>query len=204
AATKSKWRQEDGKAIQGPMQGEYLDDIPSQQMTLGSWIQLHPNTLILQRDSEYDAKYETMKGFAGGWTKTTALKTDTVSWQPKSWIVGVLADDKAKAYDWRALRRVRVVNDTVGNTSDVVLVEPDMKSFHVYDRKVGGKILTFQPSNGVEFLYDKQTHSIWNYYGECTEGPLKGKRLTPLRAYQEFLESWCTFHPNTTRMTIAG
>jgi hypothetical protein len=50
ATTKSWWRQVSGEAVTGPLKGERLKEIPSKQMRLSSWLELHPSSLILQPD----------------------------------------------------------------------------------------------------------------------------------------------------------
>ncbi len=44
--TKSWWRQESGEAIAGELKGTILNEVPSQQMSLEDWLQLHPASLF--------------------------------------------------------------------------------------------------------------------------------------------------------------
>lgn len=203
ALTKSCWSQENGECIEGPLIGKYLDEVPSQQMTLNAWIREHPNTLILQRDPTYDTAYNAFAGFASGKIHNYDLAEDHQPKRKNSWVIGVLAGDDAKAYDWMILKRKKVVNDTVGSTPDLVFIEPDGKSFHVYDRTVDGKSLLFKLNATCDRLVDTRTRSEWRFDGEAVSGPMKGKKLRPLHAYQEFLHSWYTFHPHSTGIQSA-
>src|ERR1044071_4013377 len=63
ATTGSWWRQENGDAITGPLKGKALDEIPSQQMTLKQWIAEHPDTKILQPDTNFQNEYATLEGY---------------------------------------------------------------------------------------------------------------------------------------------
>src|SRR5690606_40004044 len=47
-ATKSWWREATGEAIAGPMTGEVLAELMSEEMRLKKWLALHPQTKILQ------------------------------------------------------------------------------------------------------------------------------------------------------------
>ena len=80
----------------------------------------------------------------------------------------------------------------------MLALEKDTASFHVYDRRVNGTILNFQKGTN-DLLIDKDTNTTWNMDGVCIDGTMKGERLTPVHAYQEFWHSWSNFHPNTTK-----
>lgn len=56
-----------------------------------------------------------------GGTKSGGLTgTDTVAWNDTTWVVGIALNGAAKAYDWRQLRRERVINDVVGGVPIVL------------------------------------------------------------------------------------
>ena len=80
----------------------------------------------------------------------------------------------------------------------MLTIENDTASFHVYNRLVNGRSLQFGATSN-NLLIDKNTHSTWNMDGECIAGALKGQKLDPVQAYQEFWHSWSNFHPNTMR-----
>ena len=56
--TGSWWRQASGESIAGPLKGWKLTEFNSQQMSLESWIKMHPNTLILQPDAKFKEEYD--------------------------------------------------------------------------------------------------------------------------------------------------
>lgn len=49
--TGSYWWQVAGSAVVGPLVDQQLTVLPSQTTTLGSWIEQHPNTVVMQRPS---------------------------------------------------------------------------------------------------------------------------------------------------------
>ena len=79
----------------------------------------------------------------------------------------------------------------------MLALEKDTASFHVWRRNVNGNNLVFVREPETEFLKDANTKSLWDMNGVCIEGVLKGQKLEPVQAYQEFWHSWNTFHPNT-------
>lgn len=200
ATTKSWWRQVNGVAIAGPLQGKTLAEIPSEQMRLEAWIRRHPNTLVMQADTTFKEQYEGLKNFDEGKSKSALTRVDALSWKNKSLIVGVQLGRHARAYDWNDLIAHRVINDTLAGTALAVLVESDRASFHVWQRD--SLAFTFDVSTSL--LKDEQTQSVWNWRGECIEGVSKGSKLQVVQSYQEFWHSWRTFHPQTTRHGVSN
>lgn len=192
--TKSWWRQANGEAIAGPLKGSQLSEIPSEQMTLAAWVARHPNTTILQPDSEFNDSYEKLANYDEGKSNSKLTGTDSVSWQEKSWVVGIKPNNTPRAYDWIELSQARLINDAFGRVFTLLALEPDSASFHVWLRPDS---LSFALKDGV--IIDEQTSSRWDWNGTCTEGVLKGNRLISVQSYQEFWHSWRTFNPSTTR-----
>ncbi|MFD1141359.1 DUF3179 domain-containing (seleno)protein [Larkinella insperata] len=197
-ATGSWWRQVSGEAIAGPLKGRQLASLPAEQMTLHAWAERHPQTLVLQPDSAFRKQYTGMEPYERGRSKGDLTRRDSLAWKPKSWVVGVERKKAARAYDWNQLQQQRITNDQLGGTPLVLMVAADSVSFHVWNRTVDGRPLQFVPGSADSFR-DTETQSVWNRQGVCLEGPLKGRRLEPIPASQEYLHSWETFHPGTTR-----
>ncbi|HWA32634.1 MAG TPA: DUF3179 domain-containing (seleno)protein [Cyclobacteriaceae bacterium] len=199
--TKSWWRQVSGEAIVGPLKGRSLTEIPSFQMTLAEWTFQHPNTKILQPDTVFKEAYEGWKDYDEGRQKGRLERKDSLSWQKKSWVVGVQIGMASTAYDWIQLQEQRVINDEVNGIPILVLANPDSMSFHVYERSLEGDALTFSQTDDGMRITDSKTGSRWNWDGRCDEGLLKGRMLKPVQAYQEYWHSWLTFHPLTRQYT---
>ena len=197
ATTKSWWQQATGIAITGKLKGSRLTELPSSQMRLGDWLALYPDSEILQPDTTYKKQYADLKGFDEGTIKGKLEHRDSLSWQFKSWVVGVHINDKDKAYDWNELVKQKMISDSLNGTPMLITVEEDGRSFYVLNRKVNGQTLEFVQASTKELLEDTQTHSSWNRKGVCISGALQGSRLVNIQAYQEFWHSWKNFHPNT-------
>lgn len=193
--TKSWWRQATGEAVAGSLKGQQLDEIPSQQMTLGAWLRLYPNSLILQPDSGFKKEYEDLKGFDKGTIAGSLEKRDSASWHFKSWVIGIYFNGIAKAYDWNEAVNKKIIHDSLSGLPLIIFIEPDSSSFHVWNRQVNSMNLEFSADSSG--LIDVNTQSVWNYDGICIDGQLKGSRLITVKASQEFFHSWKTFHPNT-------
>jgi hypothetical protein len=108
-----------------------------------------------------------------------------------SWLVGaspVVVVGRAER--WRAfpvaiLMRHQLVSDQLDEVPYVVSYYPLADASAVWDRRVGGRALTFGLSGKVyradSVLYDLETESLWpQLTGEAVLGPLKGNRLSLL------------------------
>lgn len=193
-STGSWWRQVSGEAVAGPLKGQQLREIFSEQMTLNAWLALHPASEIMQPDTVFNEAYEGLKGFNKGTIESSLEGRDSLSWKEKSWVVGVKIGNQARAYDWNDLATTRVINDTLSKTPIAILLQNDSATFHVLKRD--SLSFSFDPDGD---LQDRQTKSKWTWRGESIEGQLKGASLPVIQSYQEFWHSWRTFHPQTSQ-----
>ncbi len=194
ASTGSWWRQATGEAIVGSRKGQTLNELPARQMTLVEWSTEHPNTLVMQPDPAFKAETDSMACYDLGVGRGKLTRRDSVSWKPKSWVLGVVAGQAAKAFDWNELVKKRVINGQVGTEPVLLAMAPDQLSFGTWSRTVQQKTLTFSPGADGQFT-DHETNSFWSRQGIAVSGSLSGQRLTPVRGYQEFWHSWQSFHP---------
>jgi len=197
ATTKSWWQQATGTAIAGPLKGQSLPEIPSQQLSLSAWLRLHPNSAVMEPDSTFKKQYKGLDNYNSGTIKSSLEKRDSASWEFKSWVVGVVHNHTAKAYDWNTLIMKGIIQDSMPGLPIVIAIESDSVSFHVWNRELNGETLSFEKNNTQNAFTDLNTHSTWNMNGVCIEGALKDRTLQPVQSYQEFWHSWKSFHPNT-------
>jgi Protein of unknown function (DUF3179) len=199
ATTKSWWQQATGVSIAGPLKGTTLKELPSRQLTLEAWLRQYPDSYIMQPDTSFKKDYKDLADYDKGTIKSGLEKRDSLSWKRKSWIVGVIHNNSEKAYDWNELVKKKIIQDSVAGLPIVIALEKDTVSFHVYDRRLNGSVLSFREGDNNSLLIDQNTNSTWNMDGLCINGILKGERLTAVQSYQEFWHSWSTFHPTTTK-----
>jgi hypothetical protein len=202
ASTGSWWQQATGAAVAGPLKTEQLAELPSAQLTLAEWLRMHPDSKVLQPDTLYKKRYDDLTDYDDGKIKGGLEHRDSLSWKPKSWVVGVRSGTSVKAYDWNDLLNRSLIQDTVGATPVLVLVGDDSATYHVWNRQVAGQTLSFDKVAGQQLLADN-TGSQWDLSGRCISGKLKDEQLQPVQAYQEFWHSWSHFHPATTRFMVA-
>lgn len=199
ATTKSWWRQVSGEAIAGPLKGTSLKEFPARQMTLAAWLRQYPSSTVLQPDTAFNEEYKGLANYDKGRSKSGLTKRDSLSWKPKSWVVGVAHGNTAKAYDWNELVAKRMIQDSLPRLPLLIILESDTASFHVWNRNVNGTVLRFQKAGEGQLLRDENTGSAWDAKGGCVFGVMKGTQLQPVQASQEFWHSWQTFHPSTRK-----
>ena len=160
---------------------------------------LHPDTKILQPDSKFADAYKELKDYDEGTRKGRLERRDSLSWKDKSWVVAIQLGPDARAYDWIALQKVKVINDMLGTAPVLVVAAPDSVSFYTYSRIVKKETLSFSLSDNGQSMIDSKTKSTWSWTGRCLDGELKDTWLTSVQSYQEYWHSWRTFHPQTTQ-----
>jgi len=197
--TKSWWRQVNGEAIAGPLKGKTLNEIPSEQMTLGVWLIEHPDSYIMQPDVLFLNQYKGLENYDEGKMEGNLERHDSLSWKDKSWVIGVALGKESKTYDWNELKKMHLINDELNAQPIAVVLEKDTASFHVFSCIVEKDTLLFSYNDSTKTLIDKKSNSIWNLSGQCVEGTMKDKKLAMIQSYQEYWHSWKTFHPNTEK-----
>ncbi len=198
--TKSWWYQASGEAATGPRKGSRLEDIPYEQVTLRSWLEAHPASLVMQPDTNFSGPYGVLKGYDHArWAEKDSVTGTTKLWEEGNWIVGIAVGTKAQAYEWNDLLRQRVINDMVDGTPVVLAVESDTLSYHAWKRTVDGTTLEFAADTTGRGVIDRATGSLWNWSGVCVQGPNAGRKLEPIQAHQEYWHAWRRFYPGTSQ-----
>jgi hypothetical protein len=186
--THSWWRQVSGEAITGKLKGQQLPEVFSTQTSLKKWLELNPSSLIMQADPAFIASYDTTMKYESGESRNALTGTDSLSWNKKSWVVGVTVNKQQKAYDWNKLKTTHIINDNIGTTPIVLALSSDNKSFFAFERPTADWNFTVNQDS----LFGGGRKFLLNGKGVDTSFSLKS-----LPAYQEFWHSWQTFHPKT-------
>jgi hypothetical protein len=187
--TKSWWRQATGEAISGKLKGQRLPEVFSNQTTLAEWLLLYPQSKIMQADPVFIKSYDSTMKYENGLSRNSLTGTDSLSWQDKSWVIGIKAGKESKAYDWNRLKAERLIYDKLNNKPLILVMAADNKSFFAFETTGTG---TPKLKNDTLLLGDR--HFTINGRGIDT-----AFNLPPLPAYQEFWHSWRTFNPGTAR-----
>ena len=143
-STKSWWRQATGEAITGKLKGQKLPEVSSSQTSLGEWLRLYPNSLIMQADPAFVSSYDSTLKYENGKSKSKLTGTDSLSWKDKSWVIGVKAGKSSKAYDWNQLKKERIIRDKIDQTSIALILAADDKSFFAFETPSQNSVVDFR------------------------------------------------------------
>ena len=206
------WSQFLSRGVKGPLADRDLEIVPAVQTNWGSWWELHPDTMVLdkrgryQRDN-YDGYYQNgSAGIIGESNKDRRLPS-------KDLVLGLAVSGRAKAYPFEAISGQPVLNDHFAGEDIVVAFDPASESGAAFTRRVDGRTLSFeadssqlfagQPGSesappGVALMRDRETGSRWlSLTGRAIDGPLQGASLERLPSHYSFWFAWTDFHPAT-------
>jgi hypothetical protein len=212
--TETWWQQAIGQAIGGQLTGTQLVARPAAIIAWSTFKTAYPDGRVLSRDTGYDRPYgqNPYRGYDDV-NQSPFLYSGPPTpgvLRPMARVLIVVLGGAAVAYPFDILKKVHVVNDTIGKTDVVVLWTPgtaspldadrvaggrDIGSATVYTRILGDQHLTFT-FDGTHIV-DKETRSVWDILGRATSGQLTGKTLLPVVATNSFRFAWAAYQPET-------
>jgi len=203
--TDSLWSHLVGAAVTGPIKGEKLKPIQSIFTQWNTWKKLHPDSKVLASDrggfltsvrDPYESYYRSTD------TGIIPSRHSDKRIYPKEYVLGLILNDKAKAYPFSVLSRRFVVNDNFAGVPLLIVFDEKTTTGMIFRRKLDGKTLSFKKTQlegekGL-FLVDDESGSIWEgLSGRAVQGPLKGKKLEALPITPSFWFGWIDHYPNT-------
>lgn len=212
-ATRSLWHQFTGTPIIGPMAGSGIRQslFPAVVSTWAEWLDEHPDTTVLSRDTGvYPAEFYVPEDDPGAiyYAYFTDPEVMFPVWlrdpqlAPKSVVIGVAIGNAAKAYPVAELQQARVVNDTVGGTDIVIAASGVSRAARVYER--GGLDFTAGPDAGdgdgdsapATLLDD--AGGVWNVTEDALVQADDASATRPRIATRTaFWFGWYQYHPHT-------
>ena len=183
--TGSFWFQASGSAAAGPLQGKVLPELRADQMTLENWLLLYPDSQVLQPDPASADGY-TMFRF----DTIDEVRSDSEKPPGWQWVVGIVHDGQARGYPWSMLASKRLIQDQLGDLPLAIQLHADGISQRVWDRRLGGRVLTLEIDQQSGRLIDVPSGSSFGLDGVATGGELAGLRLQPVPASVEFRHSF--------------
>lgn len=181
----SWWMQATGEAVAGPRKGDRLPEIPSFQTSLGALKKLYPQALLMNPDQASADHYDNDGRFEKGQSKGDLTRADSASWNNKSWIVGIIVNGQAKAYDWKKLIHEKVINDTLAGIPVSVAITADHSTFAAFRRA---------DQSPMEIRNDTLIYNGSLYLFSGSSVNVNVSPLEKVPSYQEHWHSWKKFH----------
>jgi len=212
--TDTLWSQLYGGAIQGQLEGTSLAVFPSMLTQWDIWLAQHPDTLVLSKSmtcaqfgcgnyatnprGSYDVDpYESYYNTPWEGVIDRQLPRGETSQAVKERVLGVRIGEAARAYPFRTLAKLGVVNDQLNGEPIFIWFDPGAQSGIVYSRRVGDRVLEFVPHpDKAGYVIDQETGSNWDISaGVAVDGTLKGDRLVKVFFTPAFEFGWSQYFP---------
>lgn len=194
------WQQVSGKALFGPLAGEQLEFMRSDELTFGLWKQEAPESLVLSPVAAMESKYAKKDWETRVYKLPVAENLHGGEFEPREQILGISSGSASRAYPLNTVMKQSPLQDVLSGTPLVIVVGPDGKSLRAFvSRSSGAAVEFFRKTPATDWtLVDSGTGSEWNFQGCAVAGPAKGQCLEPLPLLKEYWFDWRQYHPATT------
>ncbi|MGE3811171.1 MAG: DUF3179 domain-containing protein [Candidatus Nanopelagicales bacterium] len=211
--TESWWQQLTGTALVGRLTGARLRLIDAQVVSWSQFKAAHPDGTVLLRPEGVDRPYGSNPyvGYDQDAAQRPFLYDGEVDrrLKPLERVVAVSSGDDTVVIPFSALAKQPVRAATVGGRVLVVLHargvtsaldeeriagSRDVGAVGVFDPRIDGRTLRFARTGDGEFR--DQDGTTWDVTGRATEGPLRGRRLRPVRHDVQFWFALAAFLPH--------
>ena len=179
--TESLWMTIPGEPVGGPLaaSGLKLKKLPVVITTWQDWVRQHPDTLVLSIETGYQRDYTPGAAygeyFASPKTWYPVAKRDN-RLPPKEEVYALMVNGEAKAYSLAALRSQRVLNDTLGGESVVLVANSDTGAVRAYLRGPH----RFQAAEGTSDKIQTDDGGLWKLTESALVSENSGQRLARL------------------------
>lgn len=153
--TDSLWSQVIGEAVVGEMTGTKLATLSSDTVKYGDWKQQFPDGEVLSKDTGIARSYG--QDPYGDYYTTPGVyfpvnhRDDRLP--EKAFVLGIVIDGVAKAYDPEAVKRVGEVRETFQGVPLVVRYEEDLDAVRIYEQQSDGTLERINPHGGFWFSW---------------------------------------------------
>lgn len=203
--TESLWSHLVGAAITGPLKGEKLKPLQSMFTRWETWRELHPQSKVLSSGQRslfgslrdpYESYYRSPE------TGIIPPRLSDKRIYPKEFVLGLVLNEKTKAYPFSALSREPVVNDVFDGIPLLIVFDEGSTTGMIFRRNLAGKTPIFKKTSKPDkkgfFLVDATSRSVWvALAGTAIDGPMKGKKLEALPTTPSFWFGWVDHYPET-------
>ena len=206
--TDTLWSQFLSRGVRGPLAGTQLEILPSLQTTWEQWLQLHPDTQLLDKRGGYNT--DTYEGYYRGGSAGIIGESNKDRRLPgKELVLGVNLEGDVKAYPFQTIVRQPLINDSISGNQVLVVFDPISETGAIFERKLEGRSLGFdilpETGDGITLMKDRETGSTWQLLtGRAISGPMAGMALKRLPSHYSFWFAWSDFHPNTALYEGSG
>ena len=201
--TGTYWQQISGLAISGPLRGQQLTLIPSDELTFATWKAEEPQGTVLKDVSKYASEYEAKDWDVRMKRVPVVIRFPEHGLKPRDLMLGIRAFGASRAFPYDQVIKEKLIKDHVGSEPVLLVVAPDGQSIRAFRGRIPGvdgapdfyRMTTNEP---VAFLMDDTSGSQWNFQGCAVSGSAKGVCLERIPMIKDYWFDWRNYNPKTT------
>lgn len=199
------WQQISGRAISGPLAGEQLELVYSDELTFALWRSEAANGTVLRPVKKYAGDYEAKDWDVRMAKARTVLDFPNSGLKSRDLVVGVTAFSASRAYPVSRILAEKLIQDRLGGQPVLLVVGPDDKSIRIFQARLHPgepapdyyrKTNALGDVSGALFM--DSIGSEWSFAGCVVSGKSKGSCLTPIPGTKDYWFDWRNYHPGTT------
>ncbi len=195
--TNSLWSSLHGEPVIGSLVGRgiKLKRLYVVRTTWKVWRRLHPQTLVLDKETGFTRNYAEGAAYADYFASDETMFP--VAWRDKrlrakEWIYGIIVDGIPKAFPLRELRNTPIAHDRVANEEIVLISDAKRLSVRAYESKGHRFIAKKENGNLVDDAEDE-----WSNEEEKLTRLADQKELFRLPGHLAYWFGWYAFFPTT-------
>ncbi len=193
------WQQVTGRAVAGPLRGQALELISTDEVSFAAFREESPRGTVLAPVAESAQRYEKKDWERQMSRVRTVLSFPETGIEARELVLGVSISSVSRAYLAERVLQEAVVQDQIGGTPVVLVVGPDGTSVRAFVSRIAGRETQFFREQKPEWsLLDSQTASRWNFRGCAVAGPAQGTCLESVGVLKDYWFDWRNYHPDTT------
>jgi hypothetical protein len=201
--TGSYWQQISGLAIAGPLKGQQLTLVLSDELTFATWKAEEPAGTVLKDVPQYASDYEARDWDVRMARAATVIEFPEHGMKSRDLILGIHTSAASRAFPYDQVIRQKLVKDRVGAEPVLLVVGPDDQSVRAFRDRISGvdgepdfyRMTAKQPG---AFMIDAATGSQWNFQGCAVSGTAGGVCLERIPMLKDYWFDWRNYNPKTT------
>ena len=201
--TGTYWQQITGDAVSGPLKGNHLKLVYSDELTLATWKLEQPQGTVLEDVPQFISGYARTNWDVRMQQNPTVLEFPEHGLKGRDLMLGIQAFGASRGFLYDRVMEEKVVNDRVGSEPVLLVVGPDDQSVRAFRSRIPGVDGTpgfyrIAGNNPGAFLMDDAVGSEWNFQGCATSGKAKGSCLEPVPMLKDYWFDWRNYNPKTS------
>lgn len=196
--TSSIWQQSTGDAIFGPLKGQHLELVRSNELSFALWRTEQPQGRILKPYAAYASEYDPKEWESHVEKTRTVVDTSKSGINPHQLMLGVSAAGEYRAYPVSAILAEGLIQDRIAGEPVLLVLGPDHASIRVFDGELDRRSFRFAKSSDGTAITDLETGSTWNFRGCAVQGTMAGRCLKEKDAHKDYWFDWMNHYPGSS------